>query len=125
MHSQDPMTVFRLKEMILIHFPTTTLTVFDWLNNRQNDLLLCGDFLGNIYLLKIYENKYEIIKTYFHAHSEDITDLRFFPNNHEEDVIFASCSNDGYLKIFDSNDNETPLYDIQISKVDTFNYHFF
>lgn len=110
-------SVFKVKNKLIIDIGSSALTAFDWIENQKNDLIVCGDYGGNIYLIKVDESKFEIIKVYFQAHSEDITDLRFFPINTNQEILFASCSNDGYLKIFDSNDNQTPLYDIQISKV--------
>lgn len=109
--------VFEAEFKTVIYLKNIIITTFDWLNNKKNDIIICGDCSGNFFLIKLIENRFEVVKSYFQAHSEEITDLRFFPKNNEENVIFASSSNDGFLKIFDSSNNETPLYDIHISKV--------
>lgn len=115
----QPNQVFELQCQVNIFLPEITISAFDWLNNEKNDILACGDQNGNIFLAKISEteSKFEIIKTYYQAHSEEITDLRFFPCNSEENPLFSSSSNDGFLKIFDTHNYEIPLFEIHISKV--------
>ena len=109
--------VFTTPYKLNIHLPNVTLTSFDWINNKRNDIIVCGDETGNIFLIKLMPNSFEVIKTYFQAHSEEITDLRFFPCNSDENILFASSSNDGFLRIFDDTNSETPLYDLHISQV--------
>ena len=120
MPSPQQTAVYETPYKLAIYLPSITFTAFDWLDSKSNDILLCGDHKGNIFLIKLFTNKFEIIKTYFQAHCEEITELRFFPCNTEEKLLFASGSNDGFLKIFDNFHNEIPLYDMQISKKKVF-----
>lgn len=69
-------------------------------------------------MIKILENnKYQIINTYFQAHNSEITDIKFFPLNTDNLIMFGSTSYDGFLKIFDNLNKEIPLYESQLSKV--------
>ena len=110
--------VYEIQPQIQIFLSGKTISAFDWLNNSHNDVIACGDLTGNIFLVKLFpQSKFEVIKIYYQAHSEEITDLRFFPCNSEDNPLFASSSNDGFLKIFDTHNHETPLFEMHVSKV--------
>lgn len=110
--------VYEIQPQIEVFLSGKSISAFDWLNNSHNDVIACGDLTGNIFLVKLFpQAKFEVIKIYYQAHSEEITDLRFFPCNSEDNPLFASSSNDGFLKIFDTHNHETPLFEMHVSKV--------
>ncbi len=52
------------------------------------------------------------------AHTKDIKDLKWLPSYGEgEEILFASCSEDGDTKIWSLEDNCTPLHTFSPTKV--------
>jgi len=62
----------------------------------KNDKLLCGNCMGDIYVVDIFTKK--ITNHLQHVHSDSIESILFISND-----TFATCSQDKTIKIFDYN----------------------
>lgn len=79
--------------------------------------LACGDWKGNIYLYELTfgaECRYQLKRTILNAHNGYITALKNCPINKNGEVLFASGSYDGYIKIWSTKDLN-PIYEEEVS----------
>jgi len=51
------------------------------------------------------------------AHSKDIKDIKWLPSLETDEMLFASCSEDGDTKIWSLKDNCNPIYYFSPTKV--------
>eukprot|EP00825_Cyclidium_porcatum_P045741 TRINITY_DN7034_c0_g1_i4.p1 TRINITY_DN7034_c0_g1~~TRINITY_DN7034_c0_g1_i4.p1 ORF type:complete len:696 (-),score=121.22 TRINITY_DN7034_c0_g1_i4:237-2324(-) len=100
------------------------LQSFEWITKRGCSEVLVGDQIGNMYWIKLKANtanqqwsQYEIIRVYEHAHTGAIFDIKYYWNNLQDDTeLFATCSFDGMVNIFDLQDTHLPIYKQEFSQ---------
>ena len=56
------------------------------------------------------------------AHSKDIKDLKWLPSFDNDEILFASCSEDGDTKIWNLKDSCNPIYYFSPTKVNYYKW---
>ena len=127
---QRPNSLINISPLSIVSIEKTQFTTFIWYPHNPCDKVLLGDVIGNIYLVKLDDlngntinspidakKNFSILRIFHMAHTKEIKDLKWFPNSKPEEMIFSSCSEDGDIKVWDLNENFSPIASFTTYKV--------
>ncbi|TNV74989.1 hypothetical protein FGO68_gene12248 [Halteria grandinella] len=86
------------------------LNCFDWIQQ----ITALGDQDGNVYIVKLLDNSYEIMNFLEQYHNGIVKDLQFYFHNDNDNPLLLSGGYDGNIKIINPM-NESLIFDKHIS----------